>query len=379
MTTVNPTGKLMPCCVWKGQVSNPISEYDNWINSEYMQSIRESLHTGKKISPCQTCWDCESSGIKSFRNILEETFPDEVAKYKISKEWLVESPSVALDLKLGNLCNLKCVMCFPNASSQLMTEYKEHKIKFESLSKYELRAELEIDFRWPLSSEFVEFMNRFSDTVRWIKFTGGEPTMNPYIFEILDQIKKPELVTVHLITNATKVNNKLLNLLSKFQQVIMIVSLEGIGLHNDQVRWLSHWDEVEQNVLKLQGLGKNSHSYHMNILHVMQCFSVNTLIPLLDWCENNKLKLCVNPLMIPDYLSISSVLPAVIDRFCNELKKLKLVINNDVPEMVLNLIETTYHYDPTLRQQQIEYLTMLDDIRGSNLINLMNEYEPTTI
>lgn len=379
MTVVRPSGALVPCCVWKGKFDKKFFEYDDWINSDYMKSVRQSLHRGEKISACQTCWNDEDSGKVSQRKLFERDFYSEVQKYKSATNCEVDAPSVGIDLKLGNLCNLKCVMCFPNSSSQIMTEYKEHIDKFESMNYYEIRPDLENNFQWPLSAEFVDFMTKFNHSIKWIKLTGGEPTMIPYVFDILDNIKHPETVSIELITNATKINDRLLNSLLKFKKVSLGISLEGVGDHNNQVRWLSKWTEVEQNVLKLRDLRKKRAGIYVGLLHVFQCFSIKTLIPLLQWCEENLMILNLQTLTTPPYLSISSVHPEEIEKFRYELKQVKFLVNGNVPSTVLKMIDTTYNYSAVLEQQRNEYLSTLDTIRGSNLTDIIKSYEQTTI
>ena len=80
-----------------------------------MQKVRSDLSNGKKISQCTLCWDREDKGFSSMR-------------LEANKEYGMHDSTLAtpkyLDLRLSNLCNLKCRMCNPVYSSQIAKEYK---------------------------------------------------------------------------------------------------------------------------------------------------------------------------------------------------------------------------------------------------------------
>ena len=364
-TCVRPTGYLTPCCVWKGPQKFNYNSFDLWINSDEMKDARQSLHSGEKISACSACWDAENIGQKSLRQIYNLEFNKYFDFKKLNNNWMVDNTVVTLDLKLGNLCNLKCVMCDGTYSSQLMSEYKTNQEKFDSLTFFR-KPPIEIDFEWPLTESFKNFLNQFKDRVRWIKFTGGEPTLIPYVITLLDEIPNPELVTISLTTNATRINSKLLSVLPKFNTVWLSASIEGIGKDNTQIRYLSDWSEVEHNILLLKELD----NVHFNINYVFQCFSVRTLVPVLKWCEQYNLKLENQILSGPEYLNINSVDVNIVENFQQQLQQLQLKNNQTVIDQVLAFLKG-YKFNSELKEQRLHYLSTLDSIRSTNLQNLI--------
>jgi sulfatase maturation enzyme AslB (radical SAM superfamily) len=284
-----------------------------------------------------------------------------------TQEWTVDPAGICtLDLKLGNLCNLKCVMCGGNASSQLMTEYVQHKEKFNKIKNY-WTPNTEVDFAWPLSTEFQEFISRFQHNLKWIKFTGGEPTLIPYVLDFLSQIECPEEVTVSLITNGTTYNTQLFEVLKKFKTLWLNVSLEGIKKHNDLIRYKSKWAEVEQNILAYKQLP----NVRFVINHVLQAFSVHTLLPLLKWCEEHELKLIFTLLLGPVFLTLNTVSPGDIEQFRLELTDYQnhVKLNSDIIPGVLSVLKD-YVHNSTLEQERLQYLSTLDDIRNTDLVGL---------
>jgi MoaA/NifB/PqqE/SkfB family radical SAM enzyme len=364
-TCITPTGKLTPCCVWKGPAEYSFTQFDEWINSFDMQQVRKDLHNGTKIKSCTRCWNDEENGKKSLRKIYNIEFSKYFDFSKLNKDWTADDTVTTLDFKLGNLCNLKCVMCNGNTSSQLMSEYKIHIDKFQKMDYYDVPS-TDVNFGWPESREFKEFLDKFKSQARWIKFTGGEPTMIPYVIKLLNEIPNPELVTISITTNAAKLNVGFLNTLKKFKQIWLSVSLDGVDNHNDEIRFLSSWSKVKSNVLKLSTLP----NAYFNINYVLQCFSVKTLIPLIQWCDKHQLTMDSIVLTDPEYFTINSVESDIVNSFANELCQMTSTTNQHIIDQTIQELKK-YKFDPQLKKQRDEYLLTLDNIRNTDLSNLI--------
>jgi len=370
-TSVTPTGHLTPCCIWKEKPTHLYKDFDDWINTEEMRDLRKKLHNGEPVDSCRHCYAQEKYGRLSQRQVYNVEFSKFINLRKLNTtDWTVSADDVCtLDLKLGNLCNLKCVMCGGNASSQIMTEYVQHKEKFGKIKNYWV-PDTELDFAWPLSEEFKSFLSKFQQNLKWIKFTGGEPTLIPYVFDFLSAVNNPQDITVCLYTNATTYNDKLFETLKKFKTVWLTASLEGIGQHNDLIRYKSEWTAVEENILTYQKLD----NVRFVINHVLQSFSITTFIPLLEWCEQHQLKLIFTLLLGPVFLSLNSVDPDKIKQFQTELENRRnhIKFNSDVIPGVLKVLED-HRFDPALQKERLEYLGTLDAVRNTTLIETFEQ------
>ena len=362
-TTVNANGKLTPCCEWDAKPVVPYAEFDKWINSDHIRDVRKKHYNGERVSACKQCYANEQVGKESLR----KTFNIEFSKYTNLKtldteNWIVDSEDVTtLDLKLGNLCDLKCIMCNGNSSSQLMTEVKLNKNQFVKLENF-TEPQYEVDFKWPLDIKFKEFLLRFKHNLRWIKFTGGEPTLIPYVLNFINEIIDPAQVTLSIVTNGNTYNKQFFDALVKFHCVWVSTSLEGIGIDNDLLRYNSNWDDIEQNVLRYIKMP----NCYVNINHVLQATSVYTLLPLLNWCEQYQIKLTPLRLTDPVYLQINGVKD--ISVFVKQLESFKSTVNNDVIKNILRML-SSHKYDSHLEKQRLEYFTLLDSIRNTTLVN----------
>ena len=125
-TSVN--GEVRLCC--KVPVSESIkidnnkatlathSIEDFWY-SDYMNNVREQMILGQPVKDCKQCYYEDSINLKSKRLNENEYYSDRYGKEGLAKKIsLKPNMPIYLDLRLGNLCNLKCRMCSTQYSSQ---------------------------------------------------------------------------------------------------------------------------------------------------------------------------------------------------------------------------------------------------------------------
>ena len=124
----SPIGTARPCCLAIDEITRAdgtkYSLKENTLeeiyHSDYMQDLRKDFLAGNKPATCQRCWDEEAAGrvskrinsrirLKEYYNIVDfqNINPDQL--------WFI-------DLKLGNICNLKCRICGSWSSSKWAQE-----------------------------------------------------------------------------------------------------------------------------------------------------------------------------------------------------------------------------------------------------------------
>ena len=81
-------------------------------NGKYMQRLRDDFVRGIKPPSCNKCWDEEDAGIKSKRILFADQFSKNPAiPTTVFIDPITNANIKYLDLKLGNICNLKCRIC----------------------------------------------------------------------------------------------------------------------------------------------------------------------------------------------------------------------------------------------------------------------------
>jgi MoaA/NifB/PqqE/SkfB family radical SAM enzyme len=96
------------------------------LNSKTHKDHRQEMAMNMRPDRCRNCWDSEATagGSKRMRviqstslSIPEYVTVDTAANFT-AEDGTVTSRVVNLDLRFGNLCNQKCVMCSPQHSNQ---------------------------------------------------------------------------------------------------------------------------------------------------------------------------------------------------------------------------------------------------------------------
>jgi MoaA/NifB/PqqE/SkfB family radical SAM enzyme len=176
---VNPDATVKPCCMMKkgsntlhnedGSVATIKNDFKKLWNSDKLKKIRIDMVSGNKVSGCEVCYLQEDSGRKSNRQQSNEEWAFKLGTdhlYKLMDRAIIKNGeldySIAyLDLRLGNLCNLKCRMCSPWNSSQIAKEHldlqnrdKEYKLVWDkSFGRF--------------NKEFLDVQQLFEEDILW--------------------------------------------------------------------------------------------------------------------------------------------------------------------------------------------------------------------
>jgi len=133
---VFPEGCVKICCFASRNVMQDgaaMSLYGSSIeeiwNSSHLRSIRRSMFRGEEVFECAHCYQAEADGLDSHRinsnsrwkAELGPLFYELVSRSRLRSFAVLELP-VYLQLIPGNVCNLKCRMCFPQFSSRIESD-----------------------------------------------------------------------------------------------------------------------------------------------------------------------------------------------------------------------------------------------------------------
>jgi MoaA/NifB/PqqE/SkfB family radical SAM enzyme len=148
---------------------------------------------------------------------------------------------------LGNLCNLKCLMCGPSASSKIAAEWKKHNI-FN-------HGNLIASERMPYDENSIDsYMADFKTILTKIdrfSLVGGEAFINPNFDEIWDILitsENTKNLILLIITNGTLLPQKVLDNADKFKQLTLLFSIDGVGDRGSYVRSGLDWQKFDTNL-----------------------------------------------------------------------------------------------------------------------------------
>ena len=265
-------GAVKICC--RSQPIGWIQEQsieDIW-NGAAMREVRKQVLCGERPEVCRPCFDLEDQGVESLRQrhingVIPEArinlYPKSLDNLREDYTMPFEFPT--MEIKLNNLCNLKCRMCNPLDSTS-WKDWDEVKPFYERENNYLVPTVAKL-VRTP-----GQYIGPFDNTDNWwsdfekliphfrrVEFAGGEPLMDPQHYKILDMLKPyAKNIEIKYATNGTTLGiNKgrtIHDYWPYFKSIAVNVSLDGIHDVYNYIRTNSNFNEVERNILEIQSI-----------------------------------------------------------------------------------------------------------------------------
>jgi len=359
------SGNLRVCCnstpgknfILK-EDGNPYKIYKDDIqeawNSETYKTIRRQLLTGERPEMCVRCFREEDSGISSARQAWNQ-------KWQEDKTYTEDTPFEVkyIDLRLGNLCNLRCRMCNPYASNQWLKEW--HLISDELPADEHTRLKR---MDWPNNEKMWENLIPLLDSVEEVYLTGGEPTIIKEQHKILDYLIDNSIahrVRLKYNTNLTNIPEALVSKWVKFKRVQLNCSIDAVGQLDRYIRYPSDWNTIVKN-FNILSVAKN---VYIEIHCTVQMYNILRLTELIDWAKPYNFKIYFNILNHPDWLNIR-VLPQPLKIRVEEmlknyyhLPKVEGIVDYMNAEDWSNLLDTFFEKTHKLDVSRTENLKQL--------------------
>lgn len=390
---IHSSEKPRVCCTYEqyslNDQPNTVLDMENIWSSDYYKNIRKSVLDGKKLKGCYRCYNSEKNGGNSDRLVYTEKYKNLVEKNKIDNlELNIETGTqhktpLDLDLRPDNLCNLQCRMCGPSSSTQLNKEFSKMP-KSWGMTTY--REELKSD--WASDKNF-EFILKNVDKGKRIKFLGGEPTLMPEVFNILDILLKSgksDDVELHFTSNLTNANQKFLDTISKFKHVNISISMDGVGKTLEYIRYPIKWNQIQKNIETYSSISGIAPYNKFDIQFTVQAYNIHNILDTVRWMKSvndsdslNGKRLLFSPeiLYYPKYFKytnlpklyrdrhINRVLlnPIINENFISDLNltksKLETMLHDKTEEDPYYFIKHTVYYDISRNQCMKDYLPEL--------------------
>jgi MoaA/NifB/PqqE/SkfB family radical SAM enzyme len=289
----SPIGTVRPCCLADDEIVDnsgqkfklSTANFQDIQNSNHMRNLRAQFLAEEKPQTCRKCWNEERAGRDSKRihtlNRLKHMLPDQ--------DWTQDAkPLMFLDLKLGNICNLKCRICGPWSSSQFATEELNFMPREEQKSSHAyqmLRAGA-----WPRENDqFWSQIDTVLSDIRYIEFTGGEPFMIAEHFAMLQGIVDRGIahqVEIHYNTNGTQYPEKAHEIWRHFKTVEIAFSIDDLDQRFEYQRTNAVWTEVCDNLERFRQLRTQYPNIQLQCCSTVNVFNVRYIDQLAWWIQD---------------------------------------------------------------------------------------------
>lgn len=298
--SIDPAAGYRPCCWFKDSITaSSFSEYQTKLAKVDIQKN------------CKYCIDMESQGgAWSHRKQFNSYDVDEIT----------------VSISFDNLCNLKCITCSPVNSSQLATEVMDIPKRRKYIQIQKLGYDKTIFLKDMLSSQNIKKLR--------LEILGGEPLINPVVYEFLDWlIKQPYALetSITITTNGTTFDERIINYINSIKNFKIQMSIDGIEDVYEYIRFGGEFNTFKKNADKFHQLTHKfpekvflSFNYTlswMNCLHIADFFK---------WIEHNYSDInfiLVTKLEHPLYYGLN-VLP--MDTRIKIVDKVEKTINKDI-------------------------------------------------
>jgi MoaA/NifB/PqqE/SkfB family radical SAM enzyme len=319
-------GAIKICCR-----SHPIgfiqdAPLDYHWNSEVMQRIRRQVLRGERPPECAPCFNLEDQGVESLRQrhvagVIPESritlYPDALSKMAHDFTMPFEIPT--MEIKLNNLCNLKCRMCNPTDSTSWndWDQVEEFYDKEKNYISNNVRT---------LNLINKPYLDKFEDNANWwdsfekllpyfrrVEFAGGEPLMDPQHYRILDMLAPyGDQIEIKYATNLTmlgKSNRTVWQYWPKFKSIAVNVSIDGIGDSYEYIRGNASWAELINNIKQIQTIPNISRIVGAVAVQISNVLVLDKIIEY--FLDDLGIVFYTNMVQYPNVLS-AQVLPAAL-------------------------------------------------------------------
>jgi pyruvate-formate lyase-activating enzyme len=291
----SPIGTVRPCCLADDELLDDSGQKFSLLtanfvdiqNSRSMTQLREDFLAGRKPQTCRKCWNEERAGRTSKRM---HTL-DRMKHMGISDEWTTDAkPLMFLDLKLGNICNLKCRICGSWSSSQFAAEeitWAPRNEQKQTFAYQMMRAGA-----WPQENQtFWSQIDSCLDHIRYIEFTGGEPFMIAEHFDMLQGMVDRGIanqVEIHYNTNGTHFPEHAEKIWRHFKTVEIAFSIDDVGDRFEYQRTNANWPAVCENLDRFCDLKEIYPNIVLQVCTTVNVFNVRYLDQVAQWIDRNQ-------------------------------------------------------------------------------------------
>lgn len=363
----HPNGLVSPCCVAnyengvcfsrtnKKVLNLSDNTIDQIMNSDSFTEIRRKMLNDERPVECIGCYKDEDNGIESKRQRENSRFT--VEEYFLQKE---KFPLKFVELRLGNVCNIKCLTCNPMSSSKWIEDVK----KLPELQKMDHYNYSDFTSKWFRNKEWYEQLLNHCDSLEEIYINGGEPTLikeHFYFLEKLIELGVSKNISLLYNINVTLLPEKFLELLREFKHVKIQLSVDDIGERNYYIRYPSEWHTITDHISVIR-----KETFDISITQTLSILNICNIGNFFKFFHDIPVE--VNMVYSPNFLHVSN-----LHENLKSLATDQISMIND--EFTKNKVTYELNREPlSTVENGINFINMMDKVRKLDVKNYLAEY-----
>lgn len=288
-----------------------------------MKNLRKEMLQGKRPEACTKCYMLEDMGIQSHRQGANLRWSDRIPQLmeKTEADGHYEMKLLSADIRMGNQCNLRCRMCSPLNSKNLVADWQN----LRKIGSRKSKEFLELD--WFKQPEFWDLFAKYSQDLEVLHFAGGEPFLIKQHFAFLRNLVErgsSSRITLSYNTNMTVLPQELLGLWKHFKSVHVMVSIDGTEDVNHYIRFPSNWERIQKHISHLHSNIESLKIGSLDFNITVQIYNIFNLPELVDFLLKEYPLAnypVLSPLFGPEELSLKALPPEIKRELTEELSR----------------------------------------------------------
>lgn len=265
-----------------------------------LTKIKTDMLNGTRPEECAKCWNLEDRGIRSDRQLKNETIDfyfDKNIKdlFEDCKEGKYSVSHYKIDT--SNTCNATCVTCGSAASSAWSRLLRKNKQSYQR--------------NWQILPNKIDQKIDYK-TAKLINFRGGEPLLSKTNFYMLEQLIKVGntncFISFQTNGSITPTPDQAI-ILSHFKNLNFSFSIDGIRSVFEYLRYPLKWADLEKNIAWCQQrnimVSANYTISNLNVFYHQQT---------LAWFSENNIVYQISPVYEPSWFRPGALPRSVKDQ-----------------------------------------------------------------
>ena len=371
----HPHGGVTPCCIsdmtaGKNRARNFTDTGDQFfnlndhsiskhMNSDYFKQIRLEMLNDLEPKACSRCYQEERKGVESKRQHESKVYPDFDTSYAsrlTGKDGSIPLDLRFVELRLGNVCNVRCRTCNPASSSRWVKDYKQIVESLDFVNDGYSWLDHKHDFQWPEDENFYEDLFECAPNMEVLYINGGEPTLIKAHWNYLDKLVssgRSKNIILWYNINMTNLPAEAIPIWKEFKEARVCPSIDCLDKRNQYIRFPTDWNDVTKHLDMLL----EESVITTRITQTVSAYNYAYVDEFLNWAP---CPVDMNFVYDPDYLS-PAILPPVVRRQVHE--KFRKTLGNKYELGTLLSMFDNDDWDKTKWEHFCRYNDELDKIR----------------
>jgi MoaA/NifB/PqqE/SkfB family radical SAM enzyme len=384
---VNPDGAATLCCQSHHRIpdqdgqelnlqTHPLQEI--W-NSAGIRAIRRRMSSGEQLPHCAACFNNERYGRVSYRQHSNERWLGDHPRAAAIREAVEQSADgetqqtpMYFDLRLGNICNLKCTACKPLYSSQIERD-EVHSQWITDAPYHRLANRFGTAGDWSEADQLVGEIGAMAGELSLIQLAGGEPTINKTQIALLKTLcaaGQAHQIDLEVVTNLSNVRNEIYEIFGQFRTLTVGLSIDGYHETYEYVRYPGRWSSLVRNIERLRAVRPGA---RISINAVLQAVNALNVVALFDWADDEDIPINLSIGRGLDQYNDFRILPAALraearrrfeDFFSRHANRDIAAVRQNV-QSIFEEMDATDISEPERRDRIVNFMRFVNDMDKS--------------